>query len=67
MNKRKYFLTYSLNQTDSEVYSCMKEIEKVFKEALRKVLPDWPYYRTIVDREENSSGSETGRRRSRNK
>ncbi|XP_055899439.1 tyrosine-protein kinase BAZ1B-like [Biomphalaria glabrata] len=57
----------SYNKPDSEVYHCMKEVEKVFREALHKVLPDWPFYRTVNDREESSSGSETGRRRSRNK
>ncbi|KAH9510396.1 Tyrosine-protein kinase baz1b [Bulinus truncatus] len=55
------------NKPDSEVFHCMKEAEKVFKDTLRKLLPDWPYYRTVVERDENSSGSETGRRQSRNK
>lgn len=61
------FFFCSCVQPDSEVYHCMKEVEKVFREALHKVLPDWPFYRTVNDREESSSGSETGRRRSRNK
>ncbi|CAL1535554.1 unnamed protein product [Lymnaea stagnalis] len=55
------------NKPGSEVFNCMREVEKVLKDALHKVLPDWPFYRTVVEREENSSGSETGRRRSRNK
>ncbi|CAG5121191.1 unnamed protein product, partial [Candidula unifasciata] len=55
------------NKADSEVYTCMQEVEKLFKEALHKLLPDWPYYRTVTERDESSSGSETGRRKSRNK
>ncbi|XP_059141416.1 tyrosine-protein kinase BAZ1B-like isoform X2 [Physella acuta] len=55
------------NKPDSEVFNCMREVEKVFKDALHKMLPDWPFYRTVAEKEENSSGSDTGRRRSRNK
>ncbi|XP_005096072.1 tyrosine-protein kinase BAZ1B [Aplysia californica] len=57
----------SYNKPDSEVFQCMREVEQVFKDLLKKSLPDWPYYRTVVERGETSSGSEGGRRRSRNK
>ncbi|GFR65697.1 tyrosine-protein kinase BAZ1B-like [Elysia marginata] len=53
---------------DSEVYSCMLVVEKQLRDLLAKVLPDWTYYRTVLDKEgETSSSSESGRRRSRNK
>lgn len=58
----------SYNKADSEVYACMLVVEKQLKDLLAKVLPDWTYYRTVLDKEvEHSSGSEGGRRRSRTK
>ncbi|GFO01346.1 tyrosine-protein kinase baz1b-like [Plakobranchus ocellatus] len=60
----------SYNKPDSEVYSCMLVVEKQLKDLLAKVLPDWTYYRTVLDKDKdgaNSSSSESGRRRSRNK
>ncbi|RUS86394.1 hypothetical protein EGW08_005844 [Elysia chlorotica] len=58
----------SYNKVDSEVYACMLVVEKQLKDLMAKVLPDWTYYRTVLDKDGgNSSSSESGRRRSRNK
>lgn len=51
------------NQPDSDVYSCMKEVEKFFSELLAKHLPDYASTQHFVaDREECSARSRRARK-----